>query len=188
MGLSEACTTFFLLYTVLRGLCAAFWLTRSIASRAANIKHRRGLAIHATRPVAWPRFRVGLPTMLSTFCAAFFLTRRGGLFASAAYAAAICFRKLITLSRCSSNARIAAAGRPWVAQSAASAPTTTPADISIAAPALRTENARGTRKLMIVALARRSLPTPLWWGTLGSFCQKSPSWLHGLYISTLACV
>jgi hypothetical protein len=37
--------------------------------------------------------------MLSTFCAAFFLTRRGGLFASAAYAAAICFRKLITLSR-----------------------------------------------------------------------------------------
>ena len=99
MGLSEACTTFFLLYTVLRGLCAAFWLTRSIASRAANIKHRRGLAIHATRPAAWPRFRVGLPTMLSTFCAAFFLTRRGGLFASAAYAAAICFRKLITLSR-----------------------------------------------------------------------------------------
>ena len=32
--------------------------------------------------------------MLSTFCAAFFLTRRGGLFASAAYAAAICFRSL----------------------------------------------------------------------------------------------
>ena len=30
--------------------------------------------------------------------------------------------------------------------------------------------------------------TPLWWGTLGSFCQKSPSWLHGIYISTLACV
>jgi len=87
------------LYTALRGLCAALWLTRSIASRAANIKHRRGLAIHATRPVAWPRFRVGLSTMLSTFCAAFFRTHRGGLFASAAYAAAICFRKLFTLSR-----------------------------------------------------------------------------------------